>query len=360
MRSIRRGDRGDHVRDVQARLAALGHTIEHAELEQGLFEESTDAAVRAFQQQRGLLVDGLVGRQSWQELVEAGYALGDRVLYLRYPYFRGDDVRTLQARLNTLGFDPGREDAIFGDQTGRAVRDFQRNVGLNPDGIVGATTLTALERLRGSVGDLGRTQVRETEELRAPGSLEGRKVAIDAGHGPKDPGVVGPGGLREADATFAIAEALAAEVAYRMAEPVLLRAAGEDPPESERIDRANRSGADALISIHLNSHADLSAEGTSSYYFGRLGTISVAGRALAELVQDAITHHLGLKDCRTHPMSLPMLRETQMPALHLEPCFITNPREERLLSEGKLPHDLAVTIADALERYFAGLPDPGR
>ncbi|HEX6262526.1 MAG TPA: N-acetylmuramoyl-L-alanine amidase [Actinomycetota bacterium] len=355
MRSIRRGDRGDEVRDVQARLLALGYVIRQSELEEDRFEGSTDTAVRAFQQDRGLLVDGLVGPQAWEELVEAGYALGDRVLYLRHPPFRGDDVRALQARLNTLGFDPGREDGIFGRQTEVAMRDFQRNVGLPPDGIVGSTSLQALERLRASVPGPGRTMVRETEDLRLAGSLEGKVVAIDPAHGPGDPGEVGPGGSVESEITYAIAERLAEALEGRGAKPVLLREPGGDPPVAARIDRATASGADLLLSIHLNHHGDPTAEGVAAYYFGRLGAVSVAGRALAEVLLERITSRLGLRDGRAHPKAFPLLRETPMPAVHLEPGFISNPREERLLNEGRFHHDLAEAIVEALERYFAGL-----
>ncbi len=355
MRSIRRGDRGEEVRDVQGRLLVLGYTISQAELEQDRFEVSTDAAVRAFQQDRGLLVDGLVGLQAWEELVEAGYSLGDRVLYLRHPPFRGDDVRGLQARLNTLGFDPGREDGIFGRQTEEALRDFQRNVGLTPDGIVGGTSLQALERLRASVPGPGRTTVRETEGLRLADSLEGKTIAIDPAHGPSDPGGVGPGGAVESEITYAIAERLAASLVRRGAKPVLLREPGEDPSVPARIDRVAGSGADLLLSIHLNQHEDANAEGAAAYYFGRLGAVSVAGRALAEVLLERVASRLGLRDGRAHPKAFPLLRETRMPAVRLEPGFISNPREERLLSDGGFHHDLAEAIVDGLERYFAGL-----
>jgi len=113
VRIIRSGARGRDVRDVQQRLGNLGYKIDAAELV-ARYGEATEAAVRAFQQQRGLLADGIVGPETWGELVEAGYHVGDRTLYLRYPYFRGDDVRALQRRLNALGFDAWREDGIFG------------------------------------------------------------------------------------------------------------------------------------------------------------------------------------------------------------------------------------------------------
>lgn len=355
MQTIGRGHRGQDVRDVQTRLRALGFSIDAREVQDHEFGPSTEATIRAFQQERGLLVDGLLGPGTWHELVEAGYALGDRVLYHRRPFFRGDDVRALQRRLNHLGFDPGREDGIFGEQTGQAVRDFQLNVGLRPDGIVGASTTTALDRfLSAPTQGPGRVTVRETEGMSAPGSLRGRRVAIDPGHGPDEPGAEGPTGLREGDAAFVLAERLAADLAWRGADPVLVRERDETPDAAARAARANRAEADVLIGIHINSHEDPSAEGSSSYYFGRLGASSVGGQTLAELVQDELTTATGLRDGRAHPKAFTILRETRMPAVIVEPCFITNPKEERLLSEGRFQRDVARAISIALERYFAG------
>jgi N-acetylmuramoyl-L-alanine amidase len=359
--AIKRGDRGVRARDLQSRLLALGFHVDPAELDAHEFGAATEAAVRAFQQERGLLVDGLVGQQSWEELVEAGYALGDRLLYLRNPLFRGDDVRALQGRLNLLGFDPGREDGILGDQTARAIHEFQRNVGLRADGIVGATTLQALDRLIRAPGKgPGRTAVRENETLRSPGgSLRGRRIAIDPGHGPEDPGVVGWGGIVEQDVVFDLAERLAAELRGLGAEPLVVRGREETPTPSERAARANAAGAEVLVSLHLNGHEDPAAEGASSYFFGRLGSFSVAGQAMAELIQDELIAATGLRDGRTHPMAFPTLRETSMPAVHLEPCFITNPKEARLLQEGPFLREAVAAIGRGLERFFAGPAAPG-
>lgn len=372
MKTILLGERGDHVRDVQQRLTAFGLHVETAELE-GVFGASTEAAVRAFQQRRGLLVDGKVGAETWSELVEAGYTLGDRTLYLRYPYFRGDDVRDVQRRLNALGFDAGREDGIFGERCDRAVRDFQRNVGVAPsDGIVGSDTVHAIDRVRRSDDAMltSGALVRELETLRrADPSLRARKIAIDPGHGPDDPGAVGASGATEAELTIQLAEAIAAEVGRRGAETLLLRRPGEAPQPGERAVLANAWGADLCVSIHLNGHTDPSAEGSTCLYFGNEVTHSPAGRALADSVQEDLVNRLGLMDGRTHPMSFTMLRETRMPAVQIEPCFLTNPREERLLGEEAFRRDVALAIVQGIERYLsargeattsagADVPDP--
>lgn len=353
MQTLSRGARGEAVRDIQARLAALGYRIDPHE--HGEFGATTEQGVREFQQRRRLMVDGKVGDDTWNELVEAGYSLGDRVLYLRYPYYRGDDVRALQAGLNLLGFDAGREDGILGERTERAVLEFQRNVGLPPDGIVGMTTVDALRRLRPVAPGPGRADVREAEALRRlSATLEGSRIAIDPGHGPGDTGDVGPAGTLEAEATFWLATALLDELRARGAAPFLLRTATANPSPAERARSANEAGAEILIAVHLNAHDDRAAEGASTFYYGRENWFSQTGQRLAEAIQQALTDRLGLKDLRTHPKSLPILRETQMPAVHVEPCFITNAREEAMIRDPAFQREVAKAVTDAVESFFAG------
>lgn len=144
---IRLGDRGDPVADVQRRLSALGHSVGPSGVD-GVFADETEKAVSRFQTERGLSETGIVDEKTWRALVEATIKLGDRLLYLRSPFFHGDDVRELQQRLNTLGFNCGKLDGVFGRMTERAVRDFQTNTGLPADGIAGEATLHAMGKLK--------------------------------------------------------------------------------------------------------------------------------------------------------------------------------------------------------------------
>ena len=351
VRTLTRGARGEAVLDIQARLGALGYGIDPKE--HGEFGPLTERAVRAFQQQRQLLVDGMVGEHTWEELVEAGYVVGDRVLYVRYPPFRGDDVRALQAGLNRLGFDAGREDGILGERTGRALREFQRNTGLPVDGIAGGTTVEALRRLRPVGPGPGRAAVREGEALRRlSASLRGARIAVDAGHGPSNPGPHGPTGLTEAEGAFLLAEALVAELTGRGANPLLLRTSDTDPSQADRARVANDVGAEVMVALHLNSHDDPQVHGACSFYYGREGWVSQPGQRLAELIQEELVARVRLRDLRTHPMALPILRETRMPAVHVEPCFVTNPREEALVRQHEFRSEVAAAVADAIERFF--------
>ena len=76
--------------------------------------------------------------ESYRALEEARWQLGDRMLYrvVGHP-FVGDDVVALQTWLLERGFDIGRCDGIFGVRTEAALAEFQRNVGLNADGVFG-------------------------------------------------------------------------------------------------------------------------------------------------------------------------------------------------------------------------------
>ena len=137
---LRCGDRSAAVTEIRAALAALGlldnpdedmTTGRHVAFD--VFDAELDQSVRAFQQNRGLLVDGIVGEATYRALKEASYRLGARTLYHQFgaPLY-GDDVATLQARLQDLGFYTGLVDGHFGLQTHNALMSYQREYGLPP------------------------------------------------------------------------------------------------------------------------------------------------------------------------------------------------------------------------------------
>jgi N-acetylmuramoyl-L-alanine amidase len=328
---------------VQARLRALGYPIDE---EWGAFGVSTKQAVRAFQQQRQIIVDGIVGPHTWSELVEASWRLGDRGLYLKSPHMRGDDVALLQAQLNALGFDAGREDGIFGVETDQAVRAFQKEYAVVGDGIFGAHSLRALQGLR---VDRPGTSARLREELalRKQRTIEGSLIVIDPGHGGDDSGDEGPSGLRETDLCWDLGMRIADRLAAAGAKVRLTRTENEGPDLSERARRANDMNADLFVSIHLNSHDEPTAEGASTYFFGT----SHSGAALADLVQRALVP-LGLNDCRAHARAYTVLKETRMPAVMIEPAFITNPYDEKRLNDLEFRAAIADAVTDAVASYW--------
>lgn len=147
MEPIFPGARGPAVEDIQKRLLRLGFELGPTGVD-GVFLGKTREAVEAFQSREQLAEDGVVGEMTWSALVDATFTLGDRMLYLRLPHLHGHDVGLLQQALNTLGFSCGAADSIFGAFTERAVREFQRNCGQPPDGIVGSETVRSIFGLK--------------------------------------------------------------------------------------------------------------------------------------------------------------------------------------------------------------------
>ena len=319
---LRVGTRGAAVRDVQERLTALGFPPGE---EPGVFGLATESAVRAFQEKRRLRVDGICGTETWGALVEAGYTLGDRLLYHRHPMLRGDDVATLQKVLGGLGFDAGRVDGILGPSTELAVREFQRNAGLTVDGVCGPATLLAVRRLTGRRGRPLETvvaEVRETESLRrGPRTMVGRRVAVAE-----------PGGLH------ALASAVMRSVARAGGAASVL----SHPDPSELAALANGSGAEVVVALQVEPER----AGCTTAYYSRPDYESFAGRRLAEELLGALSGVVGAGEGgRALGLSLPLLRETRMPAVLCEvgPAAVVVERSA----------EVAEAVSTALERWAA-------
>lgn len=346
---------GPAVRDVQSRLSALGHSC--SEDEPAVFGHDTHAAVRAFQQERGLTADGIVGDDTWRALVEAGRTLGDRRIYLTERQLRGDDVRELQRRLNRLGFDAGYVDGVFGPRTAAAVRDFQLNVGLRIDGIVGNEVVEALRRLHRQHQSAPAASVREREALRqAPPrpALAGARILLDAGHGPSDPGFVGPSGQTEHELCWQITNRIAGRLLARGVHVILSRGPGTTPTASQRAKLANAEDVEVILSVHLNGHASPAANGTAAYYFGDASFVSEAGRRMADMAVDCVVERTGMANCRTHASTMALLRESRAPAVIVEPGFITHPDEGAYLERPARQEAIADALTDALAAFLTG------
>ncbi len=101
MDTIRRQDTGAAVEDVQHRLSLLG-ILDESQVT-GTFDEATAMAVLTFCKRNDLGALDEVNEKVWAALVDATFCLGDRTLYLRMPYFHGNDVLQLQQALGALG-----------------------------------------------------------------------------------------------------------------------------------------------------------------------------------------------------------------------------------------------------------------
>jgi len=355
VRNLSRGDRGKEVLDVQTRLHGQGFELGR-EGGDGFFGPSTEIAVWSFQQRRDLLVDGLVGANTWRELVEAGYALGDRLLYLREPPFRGDDVLALQVKLNLLGFNAGAERGVHVEDVERAVLDFQRNAGLPPDGIVGESTLIKLEAVRKaeSGGEGKKIPERDGGYVQAR-NLTGQTVVIDPGHGGPDSGCVSARGIAEKDVALTLGLRLAELLRAEGCRVRLSRQRDEQVPLYARADAANAAGAEYFVSLHCNADKSPAAHGVACYYFQRSHYYSEHGRRLAEYIGARLAAtdapYLG-----SFGRNYGVLRETRSIAVLVEPLFLSSPEDEALAARPGHMETLARALVGGFADYLARLP----
>jgi N-acetylmuramoyl-L-alanine amidase len=341
---LRRGQSGAAVAEVRARLAHLGLCADAptgADPESLTFDDDLDRAVRAFQQERGITVDGIVGPDTFRRLDEARWQLGDRVLsFVPGHMVVGDDVTTLQRRLTELGFNPGRPDGIFGPDTDHALREFQAGVGVVADGTCGPETFRAFDRLIRTVIGGNAAELREDMQLADLRTGIADKVVV-----------IDPGSTVEADICHAIAVRVEGRLAAVGTQALLTRPAdGVYPSEAERAQFANTVGADITISIHVDRSSSPAPHGIATFYYGhpRGALHSRAGRVLAESVQHELTSRTDRLDCRTHPRTWDLLRLTRMPAVRVEVGYISNPDDARHLTSGAFHDALAEGISEAV------------
>jgi N-acetylmuramoyl-L-alanine amidase len=226
-------------------------------------------------------------------------------------------------------------------------------------------------------------------------------IAVDAGHGGKDPGAHGPTGAQEKRITLAVARELAKQID---AEPgmraVLIRDDDTFVPLERRFQKARRAQADLFISIHADAAPSSAASGASVFVLSTRGASSQAARWLADKenaadlvggvslddkdrslsavlldlsqsatmrVSDDVASQVlaALKNVgKAHKHEVEranfvVLRSPDVPSMLVETGFITNPGEEQKLSDPDYRRRLADAIVGGVRGYFTRQPPPG-
>ena len=325
---------GDDVKAVQNKLNSLGYNCGTAD---GYYGNATRTAVISFQSAKGLTADGEVGPATWNALFSSSStSTGSsytRLLKVTSPLMYGDDVKAVQNKLNSLGFNCGTADGYYGNATKNAVISFQSAKGLTADGEVGPATWSALFNSSSSSGG---------------GTLPGGsiKVFIDAGHGGSDPGAVG-NGLKEKDIVLSIATKLGALLNGRGISIKYSRTTDTYLSLEERARLANAWGADLFVSIHANS-ATSSVRGTECYTHP---TANTATKTLSGNVSRAIANKFGISNRGHKEANFAVLRLSNMPSILVETAFISNSSDANLLNTRQA--DFSVTIANSILSYFS-------
>jgi N-acetylmuramoyl-L-alanine amidase len=355
MQLLRRGDTGSAVAQLRAMLTSQGLLAAPRGTEAiDTFDIVVEHAVRDFQQRRGLITDGVVGLATYQALCDARLELGCRPLsYLLTRPLRGDDVGTLQERLLELGYDADRADGIFGAATETALRSFQRDYGLQVDGVCGPATLRALRQLQPKVRGGRPVLLREQERMRRAGpALRGKRILIDPCLGGPHAGTVVDGAV-EAILMWDLAQRLAERMAATGMQTLLSRDVDSCPSEAQRAAFANSERADLVLSLHTDSHHSAVASGVATFHFGTgNGLTSTVGEALAQYIQRELTARTGMLDCGAHPKTWELLRLTRMPAVRIELGYLTNPEDRAKLLDPAVRDVIVDGVLISVKRLY--------
>ncbi len=220
-----------------------------------------------------------------------------------------------------------------------------------------------------------------------------RKIVLDPGHGGKDPGATGAGGLREKDVVLRVARKLAPKLRRRMGvDVVLTRNADVFVPLKGRTAIANAERADLFLSIHANASHNRRAGGLETYYLDKTtdeatmklaarenqtargnltdlqimlsdlklnvylrDSISLAGRLQSSLVKSTRPQYPGARDLGVKKGLFYVLVGARMPSALTELFFVSNRREAQALQRRKFQDAIVEGLFRGIRDYADGL-----
>lgn len=219
-------------------------------------------------------------------------------------------------------------------------------------------------------------------------------IAIDAGHGGKDPGATGPRGAKEKDVVLRIAQRLADRVnRQRGMRAVLVRDGDHFVSLGRRVEAARAAQADLFVSIHADAFRDSSARGATVYALSTrratdevarraaerenasdlIGGVSISAlddtlaRVLLDLSQSAsisasmvagervieeMSQVTRMRKMRVQQGSFLVLTAPDIPSIFIEAAYISNPREEAALTDPSYQNELAAAVFRGIVEYF--------
>ncbi|MBM3328008.1 MAG: N-acetylmuramoyl-L-alanine amidase [Calditrichaeota bacterium] len=217
-------------------------------------------------------------------------------------------------------------------------------------------------------------------------------VVIDPGHGGKDPGAIGSGGLKEKEICLDVGLRLAKVLREKGIRTILTRETDIFIPLAERTRIANRSGGKLFVSLHCNAAKNKKAGGMETYFLAPAKTaramevallenevihledspedyrditeenfilLSMAqatftreSQSLAGLVQERVAPKAGLKNRGVDQAGFYVLVGASMPAILFEMAFITNPQEAKQLKTRSFRQTLAEGMGETIIHFL--------
>ena len=180
--------------------------------------------------------------------------------------------------------------------------------------------------------------------------LRGKSIIIDPGHGGEDPGATACNGVQEKYLTLSTARRAAALLREAGATVYMTRDEDRRSSLSDVTNFANKTRADIFISIHYNSTYSREIAGSETYYYNPVS------RRFAEIMHEALIRGVGRKDRGLRRVRFFTVKHATMPAVLLEPAFLSNNEEADLARTAEFEERIAESIKRGVELYFRNSP----
>jgi N-acetylmuramoyl-L-alanine amidase len=244
-----------------------------------------------------------------------------------------------------------------------------------------------LDLRKGAAAGPGTPQPMTSTRLVEPPGIH--TIVIDPGHGGKEVGAIGPGGLMEKDATLMLCRRLAAALEAKLKTRVILTRNDDTVvPLDQRTAIANQYHADLFLSVHMNAAIVKGAHGAETYFLSLDASDKLAEKAaevenaskasaapasssdlklmlwdlaqqeylnessrLAQAVQEEMNRITGVQSRGVKQAPFKVLVGATMPAALVEVAFITNPDEESKIKSDAFQNTVVEALTKAVERY---------
>ncbi|MDQ7839876.1 MAG: N-acetylmuramoyl-L-alanine amidase family protein [bacterium] len=183
-------------------------------------------------------------------------------------------------------------------------------------------------------------------------ALRAHVVAIDAGHGGRDPGAIGPTGLYEKEVVLDIAQRVRELLVRGGVRVIMTRETDTFVELADRSRLARAQGATAFVSIHANASTRPAANGSETYY------LTPQSLVLAQMMQEELGRVSGLVNRGVRTANFQVLRENDVPAVLVEVAYLSNVDEEARLRAAAFRQRLAEAVARAVHRFLLIYPVP--
>ena len=175
-------------------------------------------------------------------------------------------------------------------------------------------------------------------------------VMIDPGHGGKDPGAIGIGGLQEKDVILPISQRVAAILQQQGIQAILTRTSDYFVDLAPRVQMARQANVNLFVSIHANAIDNRpDVNGLETYYYS-------SGERLAETIHNSILQSINIKDRRVRQARFYVLRNNPMPAVLVEVGFVTGVEDAPRLGTADYQNQMAQAIARGIIQYIQQNP----